>query len=108
MTVRWYGGISRTVRLASGKAIWYHSGLVPVAMGWVLISDPEGKFEDQALLSTNLEVTATQIVEWFVQRWQLEVTFEEARAHWASRPNASGRIWPSCAPRRCCWGCFRS
>jgi hypothetical protein len=33
------------------------------------------------LLSTNQELTAVQIVEWFVMRWQLEVTFEEARAH---------------------------
>jgi hypothetical protein len=28
-----------------------------------------------------LDLTAEQIVEWFVLRWQLEVTFEEARAH---------------------------
>ncbi len=26
-------------------------------------------------------LSAAQIVEWFVLRWQLEVTFEEARAH---------------------------
>ena len=28
-----------------------------------------------------LRTSAKQIVAWFVQRWQLEVTFEEARAH---------------------------
>ena len=38
-------------------------------------------FEPQALLSTDATVQAGQIVEWFVMRWQLEVTFEEARAH---------------------------
>lgn len=80
-TVRWYGGTTRSVRLATGTAVWYHSGLPPVSIRWVLVSDPEGKFESQALLSTNLEVSASQIVEWFVLRWQLEVTFEEARAH---------------------------
>ena len=37
--------------------------------------------EPQALLSTDVELTAQQIVEWFIWRWQLEVTFEEARAH---------------------------
>jgi hypothetical protein len=79
--VRWYAGTTRTVRVASGTAVWYHSGLPPVSIRWLLISDPEGKFEAQALLSTNLEASPTAIVEWFVQRWQLEVTFEEARAH---------------------------
>jgi hypothetical protein len=80
-SVRWYGGTTRRVQLASATAVWYHSGMVPVAIRWVLIRDGEGKFEPQALLSTNQELTAVQIVEWFVMRWQLEVTFEEARAH---------------------------
>jgi hypothetical protein len=33
------------------------------------------------LLSTNLEHTPAQMLTWFVRRWTLEVTFEEARAH---------------------------
>ena len=32
-------------------------------------------------MSTGLDWEAVQIVNWFVQRWQVEVTFEEARAH---------------------------
>jgi hypothetical protein len=40
----------------------------------VLIRDPDGRFEPLALLSTDLDVTAPQIVEWFVLRWQLDVT----------------------------------
>jgi hypothetical protein len=48
---------------------------------WVLIRDPEGRFEPQALLCTDPTGSAHQIVEWFVWRWQLEVTFHEARTH---------------------------
>ena len=81
LSVRWYGGTTRRVRLASATAVWYHSGLPPISLRWVLVSDPDGKFESQALLSTDPEASPAQIVEWFVQRWQLEVTFEEARAH---------------------------
>ena len=33
------------------------------------------------VLSTNLEHTVVQILTWFVRRWTMEVTFEEARAH---------------------------
>lgn len=81
ITMRWYGGRARVVRVATGTAVWYHSGLPPVRLRWVLICDPEGKFESQALMSTDPDASPTQIVEWFVMRWQLEVTFEEARAH---------------------------
>lgn len=81
VTVAWYGRTSRTVELATGTAVWYHSGLPVVPIRYVLIRDGAGKFEPQALLSTDLSVSARQIVEWFVLRWQLEVTFEEARAH---------------------------
>ena len=77
----WYDGTTRTVEFASHTALWYHSGKHPVPIRWVLIRDPLGQFRPQALLSTNLEVAPVQIVEWFVLRWQLEVTFQEVRAH---------------------------
>lgn len=85
-TVAWYGGTTRKVRLATGTAIWHHNAMPLVPLRWVLITEPDGSaaakpLEPQALLCTDLTVTPEQIVEWFVLRWQLEVTFEEARAH---------------------------
>ena len=81
VTVRWYGGQTRRIELASGTAVWYHPGTPVVPLRWVLVRDPAGELEPQALLSTDRAVLPHQIVEWFVLRWQLEVTFEEARAH---------------------------
>lgn len=82
VTVRgWYGQGERTVEIVSGTGVWYHTGMPAVPIRWVLIRDPEGKFATQALLCTKLEVTPLQVLEWFVLRWQVEVTFEEARAH---------------------------
>ena len=69
------------MEIASQTAVWYHSGKPPVPLRWVLIRDPEGAFDPQALLCTALDVTPEQILAWFVQRWQLEVTLEECRAH---------------------------
>jgi len=43
--------------------------------------DPQARFKPQALLSTNLEHTCEQMLTWFVRRWTMEVTWEEARAH---------------------------
>jgi hypothetical protein len=47
----------------------------------VLIRDPLAEFAAQALLCTELNVTPSKIVAWFVRRWQMEVTFEETRRH---------------------------
>src|SRR5262249_9206997 len=66
LTLAWYGRSRRTVELASATAVWYHSALPVVPLRWVLIRDPLGKFEPQALLCTDLTLTAQQIVEWFV------------------------------------------
>ena len=77
----WYGEGPREVEVATDTAIWYHSGKPPVAIRWVLMRDPQEHFKPQALLSTHLEHTPAQMLTWFVRRWTMEVTFEEARAH---------------------------
>ena len=81
LTVAWYGGVARLVEVASGTAVWYHNGLPPVAIRWVLLRDPQGQFVPQALLSTDQAINAVQLIEWFVWRWQVEVTMHEARTH---------------------------
>jgi len=78
---RWYGASARRVEMATGTCLWYHAGLAAVPIRWVLVRDPEEKFDAQAFLSTNVEVAPQQMLEWFVRRWTVEVTFEEARAH---------------------------
>jgi hypothetical protein len=77
----WYGEAKRWIEVCSDKAIWYHSGQPTVWLRWVLIRDPQGKFKSQALLCTDPSVKPEQIVQWFILRWQLEVTLEEVRAH---------------------------
>jgi hypothetical protein len=77
----WYGGGAREVEICTDTAVWYHTGLPPVPIRWVLIRDPQGEFEPQALVTTHLEHPPAQILEWFVRRWTMEVTLEEARAH---------------------------
>ena len=80
-SVAWYDGTTRTVELTSQTALWYRSGKPPVIIRWVLIRDPQGVFDPQALLCTNPASEPAQILEWFVRRWQLEVTFQEVRTH---------------------------
>jgi len=77
----WYGGGDRLVEICSGSAVWRHAGLPVVPIRWVLLRDPRRRFDPQALLCTDLAQDPVQIVRWFVQRWQLEVTFREVRDH---------------------------
>jgi len=77
----WYGGRQRKLEIVSGAAVWYHSGLPPAPIRWVLVRDPSGEREPQAFLSTDLTAKPEQILGWFVSRWRMETTFQEARTH---------------------------
>jgi hypothetical protein len=52
-----------------------------VPIRWVLVRDPLGRFDPQALLCTDQACDPVQVLRWFVQRWQVEVTFREVRDH---------------------------
>ena len=94
---KWYGEREREVEIASQTAVWYSTGLFAVPVRWVLLRDPQAEFKTQALLCTDLEADPEQIVCWFVMRWQLEVTFQEARRHLGFETQ---RQWSDLAIRR--------
>jgi DDE superfamily endonuclease len=77
----WYGEGYRVVEFSSATAVWRHSGRPVLPIRWVLLRDPRGRFDPQALLCTDPARDPLQIIRWFVLRWQVEVTFQETRAH---------------------------
>jgi hypothetical protein len=81
ITVTCYGGAKRKLEVITGTALWYSTGTDPLPIRWVLTRDPEGKREPKAYFSTDPTQSAAAIVEDFVKRWPIEVTFEESRAH---------------------------
>lgn len=78
VNVRWYGGTTKEVETLTGTCLWYGYGIRPVPIKWVLV-----KIENEitVLFSTNVKHTPEYIIETFVERWQLESTFEECRRH---------------------------
>jgi hypothetical protein len=80
-TVTWYGGVEKTIEYVTGTALWHTPGLDPVPIRWVLVRCPKGSFKPAAYFCSDPTVTAEQILLWFIVRWNIEVTFEEARAH---------------------------
>ena len=77
----WYGRTNRLVEVTTGTALWYRAGVAPVPIRWLIVRDPSGELEPQAFLATDLNATPRDILAWFVSRWQVEVTFQEGRAH---------------------------
>jgi hypothetical protein len=61
--------------------MWCHTGRPALLIRWVLLRDPAGEFEPQALLCTDPACDPLDIISWFVRRWSLEVTFRETRDH---------------------------
>ncbi len=79
---RWYGGVKdKTLEILSETALWYRPGTPPKAIRWVLVRDPAGQQDPQAFFSTDPNMDPAEIIGIFVRRWQVEVTFQEVRAH---------------------------
>jgi hypothetical protein len=81
VTLPWYGGQDKTLELASGVCLWYTPGQAPVPIRWVLARCPERSCSPGAYVCSDLHVSAEQVLSWYVGRWNIEVTFEEVRAH---------------------------
>ncbi len=43
--------------------------------------DPEGELDPLPLMSTDINLSPERIIELYIQRWNLEVTYEEVREH---------------------------
>lgn len=86
----WYGETDRDVEYVTGLGLWHRNKEESVYGRWVVLRDPLGKFRPQALFCTDERVSATDILGWFPMRWQMEVTFEESRAHLGVE---TGRGW---------------
>jgi DDE superfamily endonuclease len=81
LNVSWYGGGRRDVEIVSGTAHWYKAGngLVPVL--WVFVHDCTGTHRDDYFFTTDVNMTAKDLIEVFTGRWSIETTFQEMRAY---------------------------
>jgi hypothetical protein len=88
----WYGGPERRLQLATGMAVWYHSGKPPVAIRWVLVRDPKGRCEPLGLLSTDLTLEARQILRYYLRPGHWRAPSKRPASRWASTASANGMI----------------
>jgi hypothetical protein len=81
VNVSWYGGGRRRVSVISGEGHWYRQGHGLVRIRWVHVLDLDGNHREEYFYSTDCKMDVTEIIEAFVGRWDIEVTFEEMREH---------------------------
>jgi hypothetical protein len=79
--VAWYGGSVRAVELVSGTGHWYKAGQGLVELRWVFVHDLTGTHRDEYFMTTDVQMTAREVIETYVGRWNEETTFQEMRSY---------------------------
>ena len=93
-----YSGIKHLIRYVSDTCMWGADGSTPIPIRWMLVVDPSGKMDPLPLMSTDPLMTPGQMIELYVDRWSIEVMFEETREHLGVETQ---RQWSDKAIGRC-------
>jgi hypothetical protein len=81
LNLAWYGGGRRDVEVVSGRGHWYKAGQGLVPVRWVYVHDRTGTHRDEYFYSTDVDMAPQGITEEYTGRWNIETTFEDARAY---------------------------
>jgi hypothetical protein len=81
LNVAWYGGGRRDVEVVTGTGHWYKAGQGLVEVRWVFVHDLTGNHRDEYFFTTDVGMSAQQVIETYVGRWNEETTFQEMRSY---------------------------
>jgi len=71
-------GVTRELRVVSFQAVWPEVlGLRPILV--VLVHDPQGKFKDKYLFTTDVNAELSWVISTFSRRWSIEVAFKSSK-----------------------------
>src|SRR6266480_4071178 len=79
LSVPFKNGVVREldVKVVTGVC-WYPAAGSP-AVQVVLVRDPQGKWRNEALVCTDVTLTATEVITGYCRRWSVEVAFCDAK-----------------------------
>ncbi len=81
LNVSWYGGGRRDVAVVSGVGHWYKAGQGLVEVRWIFVHDLTGTHRDGYFMTTEVGMSAQEVIETYTARWNLETTFQEMRSY---------------------------
>lgn len=80
LNIRWYGGQTKEVIATSRECLWLagkKSAVIALKAIWVQLRPND----EMILMTTNLDMSVLEIIEGYVKRWNIEVTFRECREY---------------------------
>jgi len=100
-------GVTRRLQVLSFQAVWPKVlGLRPILVG--LVRDPEGKFKDTYLFTTDVGAELSWVIAAYSRRWSIEVAFKASKQAMKIEAPSTGVSRVSRSSRPGCCGCKAS
>jgi DDE superfamily endonuclease len=74
-------GGAKDLRVQVVKDVLWYSACKARPVQVVLVRDPSGQWPDTALLSTDVGLSATEVIEGYARRWSIEVAFHDSKQY---------------------------
>src|SRR4051794_2919434 len=88
----WHGQGHRMVELTSSTAVWYHTGLPPVPIRWVLVRDPTASSRRARCSAPNSTRIPAKFCSGSSGAGRSRSPFRKSGLTWESKPNVNGPI----------------
>lgn len=72
-------GVTRELEIKTIRGVCWYDTAGPKAVQVVLVRDPAGQWRDEALICTDVRLSATEIITGYCRRWSVEVAFADAK-----------------------------
>ena len=79
LDVPFKNGVTRKLEVKVIREVCWYTVTGSAEVQWVLVRDPQGEWRDEALLCTDLTLTATEVITGYCRRWSVEVAFCDAK-----------------------------
>jgi hypothetical protein len=79
MRIKFKSGCKRVLEVKVIKGICWYAAAGSAAVQVVLVRDPKGEWRDEALVCTDVSLSAVEVITGYCRRWSVEVAFCDAK-----------------------------
>jgi hypothetical protein len=78
-TITFKSGVTRELEVKTISGVCWYDSAGPQAVQVVLVHDPLGQWRDEALVCTEVTLSAVEVITGYCRRWSVEVAFCDAK-----------------------------
>lgn len=78
-TITFKNGVERELAIKVITGVCWYATAGPQAVQVVLVHDPKGQWRDEALVCTDVTLSAAEVITGYCRRWSVEVAFCDAK-----------------------------